>query len=122
VRRVFNLSLVKKPLANQAGREPKHRPDLLSRTPCNFSCWFRVVLIHNQRRIAVVGNGNIGVGNKAATRKPGQQMAGAMSQQSAPVMGDNQSSPQKFVRLVGYRDPKVRSGLEVRPSPNPVKR
>ena len=69
-----------------------------------------------------MGNGNIGVGNKAATRKSGQQMAGAMSQQNAPVMGDNQGSPQKFVRLVGCRDSKVKPGPEVRPYPNPVKR
>jgi hypothetical protein len=55
-----------------------------------------------------VGNGNIGVGNTGAPRKSGQQMAGAMSQQGAPIMGDNQCSPQKFVQLVGCRDPKAR--------------
>ena len=69
-----------------------------------------------------MGNGNIGVGNTAAPRKSGQQMAGAMSQQGAPVMGDNQGSPQKFVRLVGCRDSKAKPGPEVRPYPNPVKR
>jgi hypothetical protein len=90
-----------------------------------------------QRRIAVVGNGNIGVGNTSAPRKSGQQMAGAMSQQGAPIMGDNQCSPQKFVQLVGCRDPKardlkprdlkpgdtrIRTSSEGRPYPNPVKR
>jgi hypothetical protein len=45
-----------------------------------------------------------------------------MSQQGAPVMGDNQGSPQKFVRLVGCRDSKVKPASEVRPYPNPVKR
>jgi hypothetical protein len=84
-----------------------------------------------------VGNGNIGVGNTNAPRKSGQQMAGAMSQQGAPIMGDNQSSPQKFVRLVGCRDPnarelkprdlqagdaRIRTNTEARPYPNPVKR
>ena len=70
-----------------------------------------------------MGNGNIGVGNTNAPRKSGQQMAGAMSQQGAPIMGDNQGSPQKFVRLVGCRDPKAaKPGSEVRPYPNPVKR
>jgi hypothetical protein len=74
-----------------------------------------------------VGNGNIGVGNTNAPRKSGQQMAGAMSQQGAPIMGDNQCSPQKFVRLVGCRDAKagdtrLRTGSEARPYPNPVKR
>ena len=84
-----------------------------------------------------MGNGNIGVGNTSAPRKSGQQMAGAMSQQGAPIMGDNQCSPQKFVQLVGCRDPKardlkprdlkpgdprIRTGSEGRPYPNPVKR
>ena len=85
-----------------------------------------------------MGNGNIGVGNNtSAPRKSGQQMAGAMSQQGAPVMGDNQCSPQKFVRLVGCRDAKAsdlkagdlkpgdtrtRTGSEARPYPNPAKR
>ena len=84
-----------------------------------------------------MGNGNIGVGNTNAPRNSGQQMAGAMSQQGAPIMGDNQCSPQKFVRLVGCRDPKAfdvkafdvkagvsrsRTGSEGRPYPNPAKR
>lgn len=84
-----------------------------------------------------MGNGNIGVGNTSAPRKSGQQMAGAMSQQGAPIMGDNQCSPQKFVQLVGCRDPKardlkprdlkpgdtrIRTDSEGRPYPNPVKR
>src|SRR4051794_23222624 len=78
-----------------------------------------------QRRIAVVGS-NTGVGNTNTPRKSGQQMAGAMSQQGAPIMGDNQCSPQKFVRLVGCRDPKagdVRTsvGSGARPYPNPAK-
>ena len=55
-----------------------------------------------------MGNGNIGVGNtiRAPQIRPAE-MAGAMSQQGAPIMGDNQCSPQKFVRLVGCRDPKA---------------
>jgi hypothetical protein len=59
--------------------------------------------------MTVVGNGNIGVGNSSAPRKPGQtQMAGAMSQQGTYVMGDNECAPQKLVRLVGCRDSNVR--------------
>jgi hypothetical protein len=54
-----------------------------------------------------VGNDNISVGNGTAARKPGQQMAGAMSQQDGHVMGDNQCTQQKLVRLVGCRDPKA---------------
>ncbi len=56
-----------------------------------------------------MGNGNTGVGKESPTRKPGQQqMAGAMSQQGAHVMGDNECAPQKLVRLVGCRDASVR--------------
>ena len=59
-----------------------------------------------------MANGNTGVGNPSATRKSSQpQMAGAMSQQSAYVMGDNQCVQQKLVRLVGCRDPKARQGI-----------
>ena len=54
-----------------------------------------------------MGNDNIGVGNGTAARKPVQQMAGAMSQQGANVLGDNQCTQQKLVRLVGCRDPKA---------------
>ena len=54
-----------------------------------------------------MGNDNIGVGNTKATRKPAQQMAGAMSQQGGHVMGDNQCTQQKLLRLVGCRDPKA---------------
>jgi hypothetical protein len=49
-------------------------------------------------------------------------MAGAMSQQGAPIMGDNQSSPQKFVQLVGCRDPKAKLEPKVRPQPDLMKR
>ena len=91
-----------------------------------------------------MGNGNIDVGNNTATRKPGQpiveQMAkrdgsserridqviaakverpricGAMSQQRGDS-GNNQSAPQKFVQLVGFRDPKAQPKPSVRPAP-----
>ena len=88
-----------------------------------------------------MGNGNIDVGNKAATHKPGQPVVerlvgtdgsferpieapntarikptgncGAMSQQC----GDSStfSTPQKFVKLVGCREPKTRPEPSVRP-------
>jgi hypothetical protein len=94
-----------------------------------------------------VGNGNIDVGNKTATRKPGQpierlaagsvasepgidkvappkrervRICGAMSQQRGDSGHD--SAPQKFVQLVGYRDPKARPEPWVRPRPAPAKR
>ena len=95
-----------------------------------------------------MGNGNIDVGNKTPTRKPGQpivdrlagiegssepridksnpvkaelpRICGAMSQQCGD--SGNQSAPQKFVQLVGCRDPKARPEPWVRPRPAPVKR
>jgi hypothetical protein len=93
-----------------------------------------------------VGNGNFDVGNKTPTRKPGQpiverlvksngspelridkpnprkaerpKICGAMSQQRGD--SGNVSAPQKFVQLVGCRDPKARAW--VRPGPVQVKR
>jgi hypothetical protein len=69
-----------------------------------------------------VDNGNIDVGKKTATGKPGQPAGnagsserrihqqqggncGAMSQQRCD--SGHESAPQKFVRLVGYRNPKT---------------
>jgi hypothetical protein len=96
-----------------------------------------------------VGNGNIDVGNKTPTRKPSQPtvespvvtdgspkprvnqpnppkkpegICGAMSQQHGDRGRGNESAPQKFVQLVGYRDPKARPEPWVRPRPVPVKR
>jgi hypothetical protein len=99
-----------------------------------------------QQRISVVGNGNIDVGKKTPTRKPGQpiverlagidgcsepgsdksplkpelpRICGAMSQQCGD--NGNVSAPQKFVQLVGCRDSNVRPESWVRPRPAPVK-
>ena len=92
-----------------------------------------------------MGNGNIDVGNQTPTRKPGQPAVeltsrrngsseqridsslkteppcGAMSQQGGEFRG-NLSAPQKFVHLVGCREPKVVRDAEVRQYPNPAKR
>jgi hypothetical protein len=97
-----------------------------------------------------VGRGNIDVGNKTPTRKPGQpvvghssgskelridpspkrqgkasehpaSVCGAMSQQGSEFSG-NLSAPQKFVHLVGCRERKVEAGPEARQYSNPVKR
>jgi hypothetical protein len=94
-----------------------------------------------------VGNGNIDVGNKSATRKsetpiveglagidgPSRlkieptnslkserpRICGAMSQQCGD--NGNASAPQKFVHLVGCRDPKARPEPWVHPRPAAVK-
>ena len=92
-----------------------------------------------------MGNGNIDVGNHTPTRKPGQpaveltsgrngspeqridssskteRRCGAMSQQGGEFRG-NLSAPQKFVHLVGCREPKVVRDAEVRRYSNPAKR
>jgi hypothetical protein len=86
--------------------------------------------------MAVVGNGNIDVGNEKLTRRPGQpvvealgdgssnkpridrqnpRISGAMAQQCGDMGRGNQSAPQKFVRLVGCRDPNARPEAEARP-------
>ena len=97
-----------------------------------------------------MGNGNIDVGNKTATRKPGQpiveQMAkrdgsserridktiapkterprncGAMSQQCGDSGRGNEQVPQKLVHLVGYRDPNAGPDPWIRPRLIPAKR
>jgi hypothetical protein len=90
-----------------------------------------------------VGNGNNDVGSKTPIHKPGQpstkrlaganglparrvdkenrekteppKICGAMSQQRGD--SGNQSAPQKFVQLVGCRDPNARPEPWVRPTP-----
>ena len=81
-----------------------------------------------------MGSGNIDVGSATPTRKPGQPVeregktsehpvspCGAMSQQGSEFRG-NVSAPQKFVHLVGCREPKAGSGQESRRYSFPVKR
>lgn len=92
-----------------------------------------------------MGNGNIEVGKQSPTRKPGQPAVelmsghngspeqridsslkvehpcGAMSQQGDEFRG-NLSAPQKFVHLVGCREPKVVRDAEVRRYSNAAKR
>lgn len=88
-----------------------------------------------------MGNGNIGVGKQTPTRKSGQpasrrngsseqridnppkteRLCGAMSQQGGEFRG-NLSAPQKFVHLVGCREPKVVRDAEISQYPNAAKR
>ena len=95
-----------------------------------------------------MGSGTAGVGNKTAADKAGQpiverlagsdgsseppideqnplktervRICGAMSQQRGDSR--NASAPQKFVRLVGCRDPKARPEPWVRPRAAPEER
>jgi hypothetical protein len=101
------------------------------------------VVVYLQQGMAVVGNGGIDVGKKTPNPKPGRPIVerfakgngyaeprmqapntvrikrpgvcGAMSQQSAD--SGNQSAPQKFVHLVGCRDPNARPEPWIRPTP-----
>ena len=91
-----------------------------------------------------MGNGNIDVGKQTSPRKPSQlaeslsgrngssglridgslkteHRCGAMSQQGGEFRG-NVSAPQKFVHLVGCREPKVTPGLKTSQYPNRAKR
>jgi hypothetical protein len=106
------------------------------------------VVISLQQRILVVGSDNIDVGKQTAPRQGGQpaersassnlvsppgsgkplspkkervRICGAMSQQRGDSGHD--SAPQKFVQLVGYRDPNARPDPWVRPTrPAAIKR
>ncbi len=87
-----------------------------------------------------MGNGNINVGSKTPTRKPSEPQidlqnplqiplkaerpknCGAMAEQRGDSSRGNESAPQKFVQLVGCRDPNSRPEPWVRPRPAPVKR
>ena len=77
-----------------------------------------------------MGNDNNDVGNQSVPGKPGSKtspkklrdrICGAMSQQRGD--SGHESAPQKFVQLVGYRDPKARPDPWIRPTqPVTIKR
>jgi hypothetical protein len=137
---IFNLYLVETSRSRRDGREHHHRYGRLTPTACNHSVHSRVVA-YLQQRMAVVGNGNIDVGNEHPTRKGGlpvvapgsrsridqqnplrterPRISGAMAQQCGDNGRGNQSAPQKFVRLVGCRVPKARPERTIRPRPVP---
>jgi hypothetical protein len=68
-----------------------------------------------------VGNGNIDVGpasdtsGSAKMKRP--RIPGAMAQQGGDSGRGNLSAPQKFVHLVGCRQPKTRPEVSLRPAP-----
>jgi hypothetical protein len=86
-----------------------------------------------------VGDGSIDVGNKVRNHKPGlavvespaktdgpsalrPRICRATLQQGADSGRGTQSAPQKFVQLVGCRDPKARPEPGGRARPAPAKR
>jgi hypothetical protein len=99
--------------------------------------------------ISVLGNGNLDVGNETTAFKSGQPVAeradraaspsdlriagqnplkmhrarvcAAMTQQGGDSGRGNDSAPQKFVHLVGCRDPKARPEPSVRSGAVPKK-
>jgi hypothetical protein len=81
--------------------------------------------------MAVMGNDNADLNNKTPARGSSQPIAQplkaerpisvAMLQQSASGHG-NQSTPQKFLQLVGSCDPQARVQFGARPGSAPVKR
>ena len=86
-----------------------------------------------------MGSGNFDVGKTSLPRKPGQppietpaaidtsnprkterpRICGAMTQQCGDSGRGNESAPQKFVRLVGFRETNARPEPWVRPRPLP---
>jgi len=123
------------------GPAPSHRAQPLS----GDARWVRLSTRDN-----VVGSSSIDAGSKGPGRKPGRPavetlartdgfpelridgavplkadgvgICGAMSQQHGDGGHGNVSAPQKFVHLVGCRDPNARAGPWVRPRPAPPKR
>ena len=97
-----------------------------------------------------MGDGNFDVGKQSPNRNPGQPIAeplaendcssvrridktnplkterprvcGAMTQQCGDSGRGNDQTPQKFVHLVGCRDPNARPESQVRPGRAPLKR
>jgi hypothetical protein len=57
--------------------------------------------------------------NPQPTERP--RICGAMTEQCGDSGRGNDQTPQKFVRLVGCRDPNARPETWVRPSPLPMK-
>ena len=123
------------------GPTPSHRAQPLS----GDARWLKLSTRDN-----VVGSSSIDAGSKGPARKPGRPtvetlartdgfpelqidgaaplkpdgvgICGAMSQQHGDGGRGNVSAPQKFVHLVGCRDPNARTGPWVRPRPAPPKR
>jgi hypothetical protein len=99
--------------------------------------------------MAAMSNGNIDPGHKSPTRKPDKpavnpanssvsseprtdtqedylktgrpRISAAMSEQCGDMGRGNQSTPQKFVQLVGCRDSKAHPKPWIRPRPGPQK-
>ena len=70
----------------------------------------------------VMGNHIIDAGNRARPKADAGKICGAMAEQrQADGRNENESAPQKFVHLVGYRDPNARRAPWVRPRPIPPK-
>jgi hypothetical protein len=66
------------------------------------------------------GSSELGIDKQASLKTERPRICVAMSQQRGD--SDNVSAPQKFVRLVGCRDPKARPEPWVRPRPAPLER
>jgi hypothetical protein len=65
-----------------------------------------------------MGNPNTAVDNLAGRKAQTTKICGAMAEQrQADGRDENESAPQKFVHLVGYRDPHARREPWVRPRP-----
>jgi hypothetical protein len=65
-----------------------------------------------------MGNRTIDVGDRARPKADAKKICGAMAEQCrADGRNENESAPQKFVHLVGFRDPHAGKAPWVRPGP-----
>jgi hypothetical protein len=68
--------------------------------------------------LIVMGNRTADVDNLARQKAPAAGICGAMAEQrQADGRNENESAPQKFVHLVGFRDPHAGKAPWVRPGP-----
>jgi hypothetical protein len=144
--RLFNLYLVERALRHRSEMNGTFaKADLRKQRRANAMqlLWIVARYASPHQRISVVGNGNIDGGKKSPTRKPGQPRAGILGGNVSPAaqldaqkierprvcgamaqqcgQSGNDYAPQKFVRLVGYRDPNPRPETWVRPRPAQAK-
>jgi hypothetical protein len=68
--------------------------------------------------LTIMGNRTADVDNLARQKAHTAGICGAMAEQRrADGRNENESAPQKFVHLVGFRDPNARNAPWVRPRP-----
>lgn len=79
-------------------------------------------MVHLTGGTVAVGNSTVDVYGQTKPKADGSRICGAMAQQhGAGDHHETESVPQKFVHLVGYRDPNACKTPRVAPRPTPEK-